>query len=731
MFTNPNQTNPLKCKEISYNPVDIGCEDSNSGSSGTVDWDNITNKPACFPACLTPLEELFVPLTRTITINGETQSLSENRSWTLTTSEVTEGTRLYYTNARGIGSLLTDYVSGAGVISSADSILSAIQKLNGNISTIGTGYVPYTGATTNLNMGSFNVAANLFNSLKIGIGNSSSNVAIGNNAMFSNGSATSSVAIGNNSLLNMTGGLANTAIGENSLSNLTSANYNVGIGNASLGSLSTGVSNFAGGSYSGTTLTTGNYNTYVGYITGDGITTGSNNTIIGARIQSLSSSLSNNILIADGQGNIRFKDDNTNTILSRLAGTGTRMVTASTNGELSTTALPTGSQWITSGSNIYYTGGNVGIGTSTPGTSPNNTTLGFINGCIVQSRTIVPQLTLSANIDGDFYSATYKTTNPASQIILDGFGGTTAFRNAVSGTAGNPITWLDTMFIAASGNILIATTTDNGLDKLQVNGKSYLGGNITQNGSLSAWSGGVTVQQVAGSSSWSTFNSSNLSFLGNNWYFDGANKYYSNGYATRITQDNTNGYIALETAPTGVANASITFNQALRVNYDGSVLLNNVWRQLLSGSTLSYVLHESTTRNIDEIRGTGLASGYASMLLYAESAGVTVQAFGSTYATVGLNKANTVYSAYGVEHNMNVLTGTYNIYMGGTIANTIDSTGVLNTKNIYPRTDNTYYLGKNSASTPFAWKGVILKDTTNGNYYRIEVTAGVIVATAL
>ena len=45
---------------------------------------------------------------------------------------------------------------------------------------------------------------------------------------------------------------------------------------------------------------------------------------------------------------------------------------------------------------------------------------------------------------------------------------------------------------------------------------------------------------------------------------------------------------------------------------------------------------------------------------------------------------------------------------------------------IWPLTDDTYYLGKNDDDTPFAWKGLILKDTTDGNYYRIEVTNGVV-----
>ena len=50
---------------------------------------------------------------------------------------------------------------------------------------------------------------------------------------------------------------------------------------------------------------------------------------------------------------------------------------------------------------------------------------------------------------------------------------------------------------------------------------------------------------------------------------------------------------------------------------------------------------------------------------------------------------------------------------------------------IYPATNNTYYLGKNDDDSPFAWKGIILKDTTNGKYYRVEVISGVVTATDL
>lgn len=53
------------------------------------------------------------------------------------------------------------------------------------------------------------------------------------------------------------------------------------------------------------------------------------------------------------------------------------------------------------------------------------------------------------------------------------------------------------------------------------------------------------------------------------------------------------------------------------------------------------------------------------------------------------------------------------------------------TGSIMPTTDNSNYLGKNDDDTPLAYKGLILKDTTNGKYYRIEVISGVVTATDL
>lgn len=49
-----------------------------------------------------------------------------------TTAQVTESGNLYFTNARAISAPIPGYTSGAGTVAAADSVLQAIQKLNGN-----------------------------------------------------------------------------------------------------------------------------------------------------------------------------------------------------------------------------------------------------------------------------------------------------------------------------------------------------------------------------------------------------------------------------------------------------------------------------------------------------------------------------------------------------------------------------------------------------------------------
>jgi hypothetical protein len=95
---------------------------------------------------------------------------------TLDTLVVTENTNLYFTNARAIGSVLTGYVSGAGVVAATDSILQAIQKLNGNTAALpsGTGVANrltyWTGASTISSSANLLFTPNVSVSFEIGAG---------------------------------------------------------------------------------------------------------------------------------------------------------------------------------------------------------------------------------------------------------------------------------------------------------------------------------------------------------------------------------------------------------------------------------------------------------------------------------------------------------------------------------------------------------------------------------
>lgn len=169
---------------------------------------------------------------------------------------------------------------------------------------------------------------------------------------------------------NLSTGVGNDAYGVFSLQYLTTGNYNSAFGHNSGNRISTGIANSCFGVESGFKITTGSYNTFVGLDAGQpasgndftgsyntilgaygngfptptivstGLTSGSYNTIIGCNVTGLSFNTSNNIILADGQGNIRFRDDSVNTSLTSLSGVGTRMVVTDSAGVLSTQAIP-------------------------------------------------------------------------------------------------------------------------------------------------------------------------------------------------------------------------------------------------------------------------------------------------------------------------------------------------------------------------------------------------------
>ena len=249
-----------------------------------------------------------------ITVSGDSSSLSGLTDAT-TASTLANGTNVITWNWSGLSA------GTKGIIFGGTDIL-----VNGM--TIGFG--KYQGSNTNLAFGSnalatstgglYNTAigSNALNKLTNGLSNTAigesslgalttgiNNIAIGRQALVATSDGQANIGIGDFALTNMGAAYGNTAIGKDAMYYLNTGNFNVAIGNSALVNVKGG-NNTGVGANVGYNLTTGTANTIVGYYTGLGITTGGKNTIIGANVSGLATSLSNTIILADGDGVIRY-----------------------------------------------------------------------------------------------------------------------------------------------------------------------------------------------------------------------------------------------------------------------------------------------------------------------------------------------------------------------------------------------------------------------------------------
>jgi hypothetical protein len=180
----------------------------------------------------------------------------------------------------------------------------------------------------------------------------SGNTAVGYEALTANTSGSFNSSLGRDSLKANTTGITNTGIGHSALSANTTASKNTGLGYGGLFVNTTGANNTSVGAYSmysnltgsnnvavgtdalynntasdntavgyeaGKLTTTGGSNTFVGRGSGNAISTGSSNTIIG-RYTGNQGGLdlrvaSNNVVLSDGAGNIRYYHTGVNTLI--------------------------------------------------------------------------------------------------------------------------------------------------------------------------------------------------------------------------------------------------------------------------------------------------------------------------------------------------------------------------------------------------------------------------------
>lgn len=93
----------------------------------------------------------------------------------------------------------------------------------------------------------------------------------------------------------------------------------------------------------------------------------------------------------------------------------------------------------------------------------------------------------------------------------------------------------------------------------------------------------------------------------------------------------------------------------------------------------------------------------------------------ATGQKLGFFNATPVVQAANTSDLKDMLVALGFIATGGATPLDLDG-GKLTSGDVWPAADDTYYLGKNDDDTPFAWKGLILKDQGGtGKYYRLEV----------
>lgn len=266
-----------------------------------------------------------------------------------------------------------------------------------------------------------------------GLGNDSSSVALGDNALASSTTGGNNTAIGESALENLTTGLSNTAIGAYSGLALTGGSFNVSVGHAAysygtgnyntaigynsmsgsvtgggnagcgyntLNDLTSGAGNSAFGTEALPKVTTGNYNAALGANAGNDLTTGSSNILIGYFAgQNLTTSVQN-VAIGTQALNTSINAYGENTCV------GYKSLYAVTNGQGNTAMGWSALDDLTTGVANTGIGFNCGIGLTTGG---NNTVIGFE--ATPSSASVNNQITLGdANISSLRCNVTHITS---------------------------------------------------------------------------------------------------------------------------------------------------------------------------------------------------------------------------------------------------------------------------------------------------------------------------------
>lgn len=415
-----------------------------------------------------------------------------------------------FPNKDGIVAMLSDVTGGSPGGSNGQIQYNNSGSFGGSSATItsgGTINIP-TGQAYNYNgvnvITATTISGNYFFGPAGNLTTSGTNhTAVGAGALVAITSGGNSTAVGQNALHALTTGEANTAMGTNALGAVVAADNNIAFGRSAQQNNVSGSGNAALGRSALFLNTTGFYNTAVGFnalhdldITandgsgnntaigksaGLGIVTGVSNTIIGANITVASSSLSNNIIIADGDGVIRLQFINTGKLTlgaygaGTFTGTPTKALLVDASGNVIEGAISIGT--VTA---VSIATANGFSGSSTGGATPALTIIaGAITPTSVNGVVLSGSGTPSLAVTG---TTAVSGTNTGDQTSVSGNAGTaTALQNArtIGGVSFNGTT-----------NITVATATGG----FTVSGGDLAIGanNLTITGSVGATGARVT-----------------------------------------------------------------------------------------------------------------------------------------------------------------------------------------------------------------------------------------------
>ncbi|MHA8097652.1 hypothetical protein U8591_10975 [Aquirufa antheringensis] len=400
--------------------------------------------------------------------------------------------------------------TGLTTIGTAGQILTSTGS--GTLTWTTSSGVPYSGATSSVNLGAFDLTVN---GITIGNGSDSTNTVFGNEALLNNTIGNNNTAIGSKALhsntigegntangfralYSNTEGLGNTANGSYALHSNTTGEVNTANGNGALYSNETGRYNTANGASSLSNNLNGSQNTANGFSalsrnssgennTANGYNalslnaTGSNNTAIGSEANVLLENLTNTTAIGyqakvNTSNSIQLGNtDVTNVKTSGMitAGTVTYPNTHGTNGQVLTT---TGSGTLTftsiSASNVVDAStlsGTVSIakgGTGATTASAARTNLGLVIGTNVQAP-----LTAGTDYLTPTGSAAGLTSFPTLNQNTTGNAATAALAGNITATSNSSLTELSNL--TSVGTLITGTislTTD-----IKTSGKLFAG----------------------------------------------------------------------------------------------------------------------------------------------------------------------------------------------------------------------------------------------------------------